>query len=174
MLLFQVGGNCSVLLQSGTTAVVVVSKSGKLPNKKMDIYEDFAVIVSFDSQRWSCDYYACEQTVLPTSDAPLHCAVLLEARTQFQWSEYPAVVLHGHAFETEQEAAKYGFPISTEETLFSTPEDTQALMTLLTTHPYPKDEVYIRKGHGFLLLAADTQHASKVFEARMKRHLGNS
>jgi hypothetical protein len=57
-----------------------------------------------------------------------------------------------HAIATVEEADQLGIPISEEETLFSTPADTEALQTLFTSHPYPKTNVYIRRGHGFFLL----------------------
>ena len=132
---------------------------------------DFAVITHFDWSRWSCDYWASDATVLPTSDTPLHCALLLNTRRDMRWTEYPEVVLHGHAFETEAEAAACGYPISTEETLFSTRDDTDALMTLVDRFPYPQHDIFIRKAHGFLLLAGSTAAAKATFDARMKPHL---
>ena len=169
--MLQVGGNCSALLPiDDVNAVVVVSKSGKAPHMTMNTDTDFAIITNFDWNKWSCDYYACDDSVLPTSDAPLHCAVL-NARKDMRWSAYPQVVLHGHAFETEDKARACGYPISTDETLFSTPEDTEALMTLLKRYPYPVHEIFVRKGHGFVLLADSTAAAKRVFDSKMKPNL---
>ena len=165
------GGNCSARLERDDTSLVIVSKSGKAPHKAMDISTDFAVITHFDWSRWSCDYWASDATVLPTSDTPLHCALLLNTRRHMRWTEYPEVVLHGHAFETEAEAAACGYPISTEETLFSTRDDTDALMALVDRFPYPQHDIFIRKAHGFLLLAGSTAAAKATFDARMKPHL---
>lgn len=53
-----------------------------------------------------------------------------------------------HALDTVEEAAKLSIPISQEETLFSTPADTQALQELFKLHPYPSTKSYIRKNHG--------------------------
>ena len=137
----------------------------------MDVYNDFAIIDSFDFDKWSCEYYASSTDVLPTSDAPLHCAVLLQTPHTMNWSDYPKVVLHGHAFETVEEANKCRYPISTEETLFSTPADTQALVSLLSEHAFPEHEIFVRKGHGFVLLAPSLEKARNIFEVKMKPKL---
>ena len=172
MFQFKVGGNCSAVIHNETGSCIVVSKSGKAPRKKMDIMSDFVIIAHFDADNWACAYYAQNKSTLPTSDAPLHFAILNDTQMDMNWSEYPQVALHGHAFETEEEAEKNGYPISTELTLFSTPEDTAALMGLLKRHPYPEDNIFVRKGHGFMLLASDPDDAKAIFEKRIKPHLG--
>ena len=167
----QVGGNCSYLLEVAGHKFVIVSKSGKAPHRVMDIYEDFAIIDAFDFESWSCQYFASSADVLPTSDAPLHCAVLLQTPRTMNWSQHPKLVLHGHAFETVESATRCDYPISTEETLFSTPEDTEALVTLMSKHAFPDHHVFVRKGHGFVLLASSLEQARKVFETNMKPKL---
>ncbi|KAL4427916.1 hypothetical protein ABPG75_002005 [Micractinium tetrahymenae] len=66
-----------------------------------------------------------------------------------------------------ERARQAGLPISDHETLFSTPEDRQALEALFRSHPYPRHRCYIRRGHGFLLLAQSVQEA----EAYLEQHV---
>jgi hypothetical protein len=49
------------------------------------------------------------------------------------------------------------------ETLFSTPADLNALLDLLQHYPYPQYQVYVRKNHGFFLLAQDYDDAMNIF-----------
>ncbi len=64
-----------------------------------------------------------------------------------------------------------GLPVSEGETLFSTPEDLAALEVLLESHPYPGTTVYIRRGHGFFLLAGSVEEAAMRFEQLIVPHM---
>ena len=159
----KVGGNAAFrLIMADNEEVIVLSKSGKTSGQNFNIDEDVCVVTNFNTDTWCAEYLSTSIDVLPTSDSPMHHAAL-SAHKQFHWSEMPNAILHGHALETEEEAAALGLPISTEETLFSTPEDTQALMTLFEGHPYPQNKIFIRKGHGFLLLGQSMQDALETF-----------
>ena len=61
-------------------------------------------------------------------------------------------------------ARQKGFPISDEETLFSTPQDLAALEALFLRHPYPRHRCHIRRGHGFLLLGRSLSEVEDFFE----------
>lgn len=168
----KVGGNASVLLTGNNgKQYVLMTKSGKVANHRV-VAADLTLVEDFHQDEWSADYFSSSRDVLPTSDAPLHWAASY-AWKQFSWESRPSVILHGHALETEEEANKLGFPISTEETLFSTPEDTAALMTLFDKFPYPANKMFIRKGHGFVLLADSITQAMEVFEI-IKPHVMKS
>ena len=58
-----------------------------------------------------------------------------------------------------------------EETLFSTQEDSQALLNLMEKFPYPQHKVYIRKGHGFIVLGKDMADAMVIFNEQVKPHI---
>lgn len=89
-------------------------------------------------------------------------------------------MLHGHALAEDDEddqsvgglalARALGAPVSETPTLFSTPEDLAEVEKLLKEHPYQADHageehgLYVRRGHGFFLLAADV--------ASLERRLG--
>merc|ERR1711862_744147 len=105
------------------------SRSSKPPGKKPG-REDFVAVTSFDRQAWGCGCCAAKQGqgFKPTSDSPLHWAALVRAPAEMGWTEWPRVVLHGHALEKEDEARALNIPISCEETMFSTFEDVEALM----------------------------------------------
>ncbi|PSC69726.1 DNA polymerase III subunit alpha [Micractinium conductrix] len=60
-----------------------------------------------------------------------------------------------------------GLPISDRATLFSTPDDLEALEALFRSHPYPHHRCYIRRGHGFLLLTQSVAEAA----AYVERHI---
>lgn len=155
-----------------THTFVIVSKSGKTAETPMDIYKDFVIVKSFDTKAWSCQYYSTEATVIPTSDTPLYFTTF-NAHSKLDWKCRPTYLLHGHAFATEEEAEKLGFPISSKETLYSTPEDAQELFDLMRKHPFPEDQVYIRKGHGFILIGTSPEHAWRVFKQKMEPILVN-
>lgn len=54
--------------------------------------------------------------------------------------------------------------------MFSTPEDTEALDSLFAQHPYGDDQqVYIRKGHGFFVLAQSVESAVEVVEGMQRK-----
>ena len=169
----KVGGNAAAIFSSKDTEYIIVSKSGKNAGQRMNEVSDICIVEKFYKKEWEVDYRSISKEVLPTSDSPLHYAAL-NAHKQFKWSERPGVVLHGHALETEEEAIKYNFPCSTEQTLFSTPSDAKALLDLLSKHPYPDNRVFIRKGHGFLLLAIDMEDAVDTFRKLIKPHLAES
>lgn len=81
--------------------------------------------------------------------------------------EAPCVAVHGQALahgDGLEAAQRAGMPVSHDETLFSTPEDLAALEELFVRHPYPAHRCYIRRGHGFLLLARNVAEASLLFE----------
>jgi hypothetical protein len=83
------------------------------------------------------------------------------------WSKSPRVAVHGHALaegEGLQAAIEAGMPISEEETLFSTPADLDALEKLFNKYPYPEYRCFIRRGHGFFLLADSVTDAEIQFE----------
>eukprot|EP00434_Breviolum_minutum_P024234 symbB.v1.2.021398.t1/scaffold1845.1/size99025/2 len=145
---------------------------------------DFVAVQSFDATSWSCSFTSSSE-VKPTSDTPLHWAAIMTAEKILGWSERPVVSLHGHALAEKaglEIAEKLQLPISHEETLFSTPEawaisqkhnmfgevfgkktqeDVDALMTLFKSYPYPEHKVFIRRGHGFLILAESLESAMK-------------
>ncbi|CAK9003608.1 unnamed protein product [Durusdinium trenchii] len=96
----------------------------------------------------------------------------MSAFKQFGWPERPLVCLHGHALAEKaglRIAEDLKLPISHEETLFSTPEDVDALMTLFSSYPYPKNKVFIRRGHGFLILADTVDSATQELKS-LQRH----
>ncbi|PAA73820.1 hypothetical protein BOX15_Mlig002213g4 [Macrostomum lignano] len=138
---------------------LLVSRSGRAQGPS-DTERDFCVVTSFDFTAWSCGYYASSSEIQPTSDTPLHWSALLESRTA-------SVSLHGHAFETEAKAAAINVPCSNVETLFSTPEDTAALVELMRQHPYPRCRMYIRRGHGFVILGSSFPQAEALLDAKL-------
>ena len=171
----KVGGNVSARFTAVTSSgddvtCLLVSKSGKAAHKRIS-GKDMCLLEGFDREKWSTDYRAASAEVLPTSDTPLHQACM-DAHRRFSWTEAPGIILHGHALETVEEATKLSLPISTVETLFSTPEDSEALLDLLAEHPYPESKVFIRKGHGFMLLGKDLEDALETFREKIKPHVG--
>ncbi|CAE8705188.1 unnamed protein product [Polarella glacialis] len=159
-----VAGNCSALLltdEPDAEESLMVSKSGKAAGLR-PTKDDFVAVQSFDTDAWSCDFCPAAVGSRPTSDTPLHWACLKAAAKEFGWAQRPLVALHGHAL-AEKEGLKVaeslGLPISNEETLFSTPEDVQALMALFRKHAYPEHKVFIRRGHGFLILSDSVEGA---------------
>eukprot|EP00747_Dinoflagellata_sp_TGD_P121250 gnl/TRDRNA2_/TRDRNA2_173397_c0_seq1.p1 gnl/TRDRNA2_/TRDRNA2_173397_c0~~gnl/TRDRNA2_/TRDRNA2_173397_c0_seq1.p1 ORF type:complete len:321 (-),score=62.89 gnl/TRDRNA2_/TRDRNA2_173397_c0_seq1:122-1084(-) len=174
-------GNASALLEGtgGSPDSLIVSRSSKPPGKK-PAREDFVAVMSFDSKAWGCVYSPAKQGqgFKPTSDSPLHWAALIRAHAEFGWTERPRAVLHGHALEKEEEARALNIPISMEETMFSTPEDVEALMGLFKNHPYPQHRMFVRRGHGFLLLArsisegiAELRKYIPHFQVPLPKHL---
>lgn len=159
-----VGGNCSMMVEMQGERKLFVSRSGKEP-KSVLRPQDFVQIAEFDQKQWSVAYKSKYKEITPTSDTPLHVAALLQCHPP-AWTQQPMVVIHGHALAEGAglDAAKQqGFPISNEVTLFSTRQDLAALEDLFTKYPYPQNQCYVRKGHGFLLLAKDTRHAAHYF-----------
>ena len=162
----KVLGNVAARMMISGLDFLVVSKSGKLSGPPRSIEDEFCIVTGFDREEWSLEYYAKDSSTLPTSDSPLHHAVL-HAATEFQWDETPYVSLHGHALETADEAERLGLPCSVEETLFSTPDDMYALLSLLKENPFPMHKVFIRKGHGFVVLGKTTSETVETFKTNV-------
>ncbi|CAE7256315.1 unnamed protein product [Symbiodinium necroappetens] len=162
-----VAGNCSALLQGAAEEMLLVTRSGKDAGVRPS-ESDFVAVQSFDWNEWSCCFCPAKMGARPTSDTPLHWACIMKAAETFNWPERPLVALHGHALaekEGLEKAKALKLPISHEETLFSTPEDVDALMELFKAFPYPENKVFIRKGHGFLILSSSV--AAAVEEAAL-------
>lgn len=149
------------------TTNILISKSGKDPGVTLTP-NDFVLLTSFDRDQWAANYKSADPTTRPSSDAPLHFAALVsDSCSRYGWSHTPSVAVHGHALAEGaglQAAVNAGMPISDEETLFSTPSDLVALESLFTKYPYPKNCCYIRRGHGFFLLADTVADAATSFE----------
>ena len=181
-----VGGNCSIraslelpldviiqpdsgddLLSTNQNTNIFISKSGKDPGATLTI-PDFVLLTNFDRSQWTATYKSQNINTRPSSDAPLHAATLdLTSCSRYGWSRCPRVAVHGHALEQGeglQAAINAGMPISEEETLFSTPADLDALENLFKKYPYPEHRCYIRRGHGFFLLADSVADAEVQFD----------
>lgn len=175
-----VGGNCAMRAPASLSSSpevpssnqasdrIFVSKSGKIPGAILT-HDDFVTLTSFDRDSWSAAFQSASSDVRPSSDSPLHAAALSsDACQRYGWQKAPQIAVHGHALAEGsglQAAAAAGMPISQEETLFSTPEDLDALEELFKSHPYPTFRCFIRRGHGFFLLADDVADAEAQFEA---------
>ena len=153
----KVGGNGAVLLKLERKIFLVVSKSGKLPGR-MDPRKDICLISSFSEADWSVEYFSELEDTEPTSDTPLHWLALVGTKS-FDWTHKPVWSLHGHAFESEEQAKLLYLPISKKLTLFSTLEDSNALKDLFLENCYPDNTVFVRKGHGFLCLGQTCSEA---------------
>lgn len=163
-----VGGNCSLKSQTG----VFVSPSGKEPLMELQ-GRDFVEIENFDRTGWCCEFRSFCETRKPTSDLPLHVAALLGQGSESTscWPRLPNVVVHGHALADGEDldaAKRSGFPISDRETLFSTPDDLVELENLFEHHPYPANQCFIRRGHGFLVLADSVKDASDFISHKVE------
>ncbi len=161
----KVGGNGACLIPLGDKTLVIVSKTGKYSGR-MDIHRDFCLVENFDKESWAAEFYSESSSVRPTSDSPLHYTVL-HLQKQLQWMQYPTATLHGHALETAEKAEKADIPCSHEETLFSTPGDSQALVDLMKKYPYPKYKIYIRKNHGFFIAGNSIDETLQVFKDKV-------
>lgn len=165
-------GNGAVLCSDG--ASVVVSKSGRCAGTKFT-KSQFVRVLNFDNNTWKATYGGVDDkdinagiaSIKPSSDTPLLWNALVVAPKKFSWKLEPQFVLHGHSCASKAEADAKGYPCSTNETLFSTPEDLKALMDLFREHPYPKHQVYVRKNHGFFLLSQNEQEACRIFEEQI-------
>lgn len=152
---------------------ILVSRSGKSPGMPLQA-QDWVLLTSFDAQRWEAEYRSARDGACPTSDAPLHAAALglglglgHDPAHRWGWPESPLAAVHGHALADGaglELARQKGFPISDEETLFSTPQDLAALEALFLRHPYPRHRCHIRRGHGFLLLGRSLSEVEDFFE----------
>ena len=163
----RVGGNAAMRIPDADKEVMIVTKSGKRAGKHLDIEKDICIVVACDLDAWAVEYYAASDSILPTCDSPMHYAAF-SAYRKYGWSSRPDVILHGHALQTEEAARQYDLPISTRETAASTPEDTAALMELFGTYAYPESKVFIRKGHGFVILAGDVEEGMAIFRNVVK------
>jgi hypothetical protein len=155
----------------------LISKSGKPPGVSL-APADFCKVAAFDRRSWSADYTSAASDIRPSSDTPLHAAALdPSAPSKYGWAAKPGVAVHGHALAEGAglELTRHlGMPISEQETLFSTPEDLQQLEALFASHPYPEHRCYIRRGHGFFLLAEGPEEAAALFERLILPHLRGS
>lgn len=163
-----VGGNCSITFPDiEAENAFFISKSGKQPLVPMTP-NDFVLLTSFDPTAWSATYKSLPgtpNTIRPSSDTPLHAAAFLHYL--YSWPEKAYVCIHGHALAHGDQllrAERAGMPISEEETLFSTPEDMQAVVKLFSHHSYPQHRCFIRRGHGFLLLAQSIEQAEEYID----------
>lgn len=161
----KVGGNGAVKICVDNHDYLVVSKSGKYPGP-MDLHQDFCVVSYFDTENWSCEYYSENEGIKPTSDTPMHFSVLFD-KNLFGGNVSPRAAIHGHGLQSEEEAKKLEIPCSTVETLCSTKEDTVALTELIADYPYPNDQTYIRKNHGYYILGKDITDCLRVFEEKI-------
>ncbi|CAB9510496.1 Importin-beta N-terminal domain [Seminavis robusta] len=157
-------GNGAILSSNDNGKLsIVVSKSGRVAGPKLS-KADFVRVLQFDSTAWKATYGGCgESTSKPSSDTPLLWNALVVAPQKFHWTLKPQFILHGHSCASQEDADRLNVPCSPTETLFSTPADLNALMDLLEQHPYPKHQIFIRKNHGFFLLAQDQDEACRIF-----------
>ncbi|EFJ44037.1 hypothetical protein VOLCADRAFT_106561 [Volvox carteri f. nagariensis] len=149
----------------GPPGLALVSMSGKPPGHALDPNKDFVLVTAFDRISWAAEYRSREPSIRPSSDTPLLTAALARG-VDYGWQDTPLVVLHGHALaegEGLSYAAELGLPVSSHETLFSTPEDLSELEALFRLHPYPQNRCYIRRGHGFFLLSKTVAEAEEWF-----------
>ena len=167
------GGNCA--MRDPAAPGTLITKSGKAPGAVLTP-QDFVLLTSFNRTSWSATYLSPTPDMRPSSDAPLHAAALaVDCVERYGWAEAPAVAVHGHALvegDGLEAAQRAGLPISEAETLFSTPEDLAALEALFSSHPYPSNSCYIRRGHGFFLLAKDAASAEAKFREAVLPLLG--
>lgn len=141
-------GNIAISVDDG----LIVSKSNRPPGKLGP--ENFVKIVNFDPISWSATYMSLQDEIEPTSDTPLYWLALIEMPHKLRLHTPPRAAIHGHELGAEEVAFKLNIPISKRETEFSTPKDREALEDLLSQYPYPTNKIYIRKGHGFFILAS--------------------
>lgn len=145
--------------------VMLVSKSGKSPGE-MDISTDMCIVTNFDIAEWKADYFSEIESVKPTSDTPMHYAILNLHQTH-SLVKFPRAAIHGHGLATEEEANQFQIPCSSEETLFSTREDTLALMDLIQFFPYPEHQVFIRKNHGYYIAGDSIADCVNIMQERI-------
>jgi ribulose-5-phosphate 4-epimerase/fuculose-1-phosphate aldolase len=129
--------------------------------------EALVQVVSFDPERWHARYRSLDPDARPTSDTPLHWAMLVELALPAGWDACAS--LHGHVLSTDEDAARAGVPISREATEFSTPADRAALLELAAAFPYPTDDAWIRRGHGVFVIGPDVRAAQHRLDALARR-----
>lgn len=161
----KVGGNGALLCDDGS---IVVSRSGRIAGSSFDATQ-FVRVLSFDRSNWTATYESSCDSIKPSSDTPLLWHALKYAPEQFHWENKPKFVLHGHTCETAEEARALNLPCSPVETLFSTPQDLEALLQMMEQHPYPKDQIYVRLNHGFFLLSQTHHQAIELFQKKLIR-----
>ena len=166
----KVGGNGAVRITGQTYDFFVVSKSGKKVGEVLDPFEDMCIITCFNPDNWSIEFYSKSEAILPTSDTPLHYFSLSPYK-DFGWTAIPYASLHGHALETEKSTRSLNIPHSPTLTLFSTREDSEALMTLLSQNPYPNHKIFIRTGHGFIILGSNIKDALTTFTVNVQPYI---
>lgn len=159
----RVAGNGAFLCQDGT---LIVSKSGRIAGTKYTA-EEFVRVSGFDEKTWTATFNSSGLNVKPSSDTPLLYFSLKEAPIKFQWTKHPKFVLHGHSCSSAEEASRFGIPCSDQATLCGTPEDLEQLSDLLKKYPYPENKLFVRRNHGFFLLADSSSEAIQIFEKRL-------
>lgn len=167
----RVAGNCSHTSGSNT---MFITKSGRLPSCPITC-NDFVQVQDFDRSTWHCTYKLQHgsNSASPSSDTPLHWASLIQGASHStkNWTRMPHVAIHGHALATGvglELAVREGFAVSKTATLFSTPEDLRELELLYADNPYPEHTIFIRVGHGFLILAHDVEEASALVKNKIE------
>ena len=171
----KVGGNGGFLFTDPLTneTHLFVSQSGKTAGELLTPSQ-FCVVEKFDKNNWSAEFLSSNSQSKPTSDTPLLWVSLMEAWISFQWEKQPKVALHGHALADPSylsSSNEIPFPISEIETLFSTREDLNALESLFQKYSYPSYQIFIRRGHGFFLLAEDLDEALLLFRSLILPHI---
>lgn len=190
-------GNCAMLASSSgagaSAARLLVSRSGKRAGERASFVE----VAAFSRAEWSTTVRRFDDSEnananansRPSSDTPLLAALLVGVDGQPPLAKGARFLLHGHALAGDGDnsrsgggsddgdveagvvlARRLGAPVSDKPTMFSTPEDLFEVEKLLTEHPYEGSEqhgLYVRRGHGFFLLADDLGQ----LEARLARVL---
>lgn len=147
---------------------IIVSKSGRIAGTKYDSSQ-FVKVISFDKSTWTATYDSKCTESKPSSDTPLLYNALLIAPKLYKWKSQPKFVLHGHTCSSEEEANALNIPCSSDETLFSTPEDLNSLMKLFNDYPYPTYQIHVRKNHGFFLLSETAEEAIELFRTKLSK-----
>jgi len=132
-------GNGAVL----EDGVLYVSPSGRKTAALLP--DDLIEVVSFDATAWRMTFRSMDPNAKPTSDSPLHFAILRE-------STRASCSLHGHVLTNNEDAARTQLPISDDATEFSTPADREGLLALIRAHPHPQHDAWIRRDHGVFVI----------------------
>ncbi|CAG8610631.1 8958_t:CDS:2 [Paraglomus occultum] len=168
----RVGGNACAVVHASLSppTALLTTKSGKQARAHL-LKSDIAYVNKFDTNSWQCEYYSSSENIKPTSDTSLYWACLIRAPDMFQWSEKPGFAMHGHVVGDDDICEKLGIPVSEKETRFSTREDMDAMMSLLSKWSYPQFKVFVRRGHGFFILGKDAEDVFEVYENKVKGKL---
>lgn len=156
-------GNVAVRVENH----LIVSRSGRMPGNLAA--HDFVKVMNFDKEAWTASYESSSKDIHPTSDTPLYWTALIEIPQKLGWKEKPSVALHGHVLSTAKAAKFLDLPISASITEFSTPADQQGLAELLRRYPYPQHKIYIRRGHGFFILAESFSEIIEITQELMQK-----